>query len=131
MSDEWIKHDGGPRPAERRKFYHKDWQTADLLKARFGGLCTDSGEAWIYEYTSMDGVGGPYDLLWRHLDPTAPVSATPPADADEAFIRDTAAQIMAACAGKDMSGSYTPHMLADLAIAAAEALAAKLKGRKA
>lgn len=47
------------------KFYHKDWCIYDLLQARKDGLLIDGGEAWRYDLTANDGVGGKYDLLYR------------------------------------------------------------------
>lgn len=51
----------------RQKFYHSQWATAKLLEARNGGLITDEGEAWHYQYTSKDGTGGRYDMLFRRV----------------------------------------------------------------
>lgn len=56
----------------RKKFYHSEWGTSKLLEARNGGLVTDEGEAWFYEYTSKDGTGGSYDLLFRREPYTRP-----------------------------------------------------------
>lgn len=62
-------------PVEGRetcKLYHSRWPTEDLLKAREpGGLITDDGEAWKYQYTHSDAQGGLYDLVYR------PVAAPP------------------------------------------------------
>lgn len=58
--------------AERRKFYHHGYSTAELLKARKSPpeFFTDDGEAWRYEYTHSDGEGGAYDMLYRPASTT-------------------------------------------------------------
>lgn len=109
MSDEWIKHDGGPCPVPPEALVERDY-------GEERGYGPASGATWRKV------------LRYRFL---APVSATPPADADEAFIRDTAARIMAALMGRTDLSHLVPDDFAWCAIAAAEALAAKLKERKA
>jgi hypothetical protein len=111
MSYEWIQHDGGPCPVPVETWVQIKNKRGKTL------LCACPAYDWNWDDVSA------YRIF-------APVSATPPADADEAFIRDTAVGVFAAMAaqGWDVHDDCT---LAAEAIAAAEALAAKLKERKA
>lgn len=62
----------GDGKIEHRKFYHRGYSTAELLKARKSPpeFFTDDGEAWRYKYTHVDSEGGAYDVLYRPASPT-------------------------------------------------------------
>jgi hypothetical protein len=110
--DGWIDHDGGPCPVPP--------ETWVQIKNKDGMLLDPAYQA---DFWAWDDVSA-YRIF-------APVYAHPPADADEAFIRDTAARVLAAMTAHRGFAHYNADDDASLAIVAAEALAAKLKERKA
>lgn len=67
-----LRLSAGDGKIEHRKFYHRGYSTAELLKARKSPpeFFTDDGEAWRYKYTHVDSEGGAYDVLYRPASPT-------------------------------------------------------------
>lgn len=102
---------------ETCKLYHSRWPTEDLLKAREpGGLITDDGEAWKYQYTHSDAQGGPYDLVYR------PVATPPSAVVDDKMVEAAILEFAEASYALGRSHKYSQQPERDRAAEATKQL---------